>query len=151
MDRKKDTNMKPFEWKVQYYETDQMGIVHHSNYIRWFESARIDFLEQLGIPYHKMERCGIVSPVISVECKYRQMTRFGETVVITPLLKSYNSIRYVVSYEVRNKETGELNATGETAHCFLNKDGKLTALKKELPDMDAILGAQLSPSGDVPS
>lgn len=138
--------MQPFEWKVQYYETDQMGIVHHSNYIRWFESARIDFLMQMGITYEKMEAAGIISPVLTVNCQYRQMTRFGETVTIVPILKSYNSIRYVVSYEVRNKETGVLNAVGETSHCYLSKEGKLVSLKKVLPETDAILKAHLQPT-----
>ena len=56
----------PYIHKVQYYETDQMGIVHHSNYIRWFEEARIDLLEQLGIGYDMIEKEGIISPVIGV-------------------------------------------------------------------------------------
>lgn len=131
--------MYSFEWTVQYYETDQMAIVHHSNYIRWFESARIDFLSKMGIPYDKMEEAGIISPVLSVDCQYRQMTRFGETVAITPVLSSYNGVRYVVTYEIRNKETGVLNATGETSHCFLSKDGKIVSLKKVLPETHAVL------------
>ena len=131
--------MYSFEWTVQYYETDQMAIVHHSNYIRWFESARIDFLSKMGIPCDKMEEAGIISPVLSVDCQYRQMTRFGETVTITPVLSSYNGVRYVVTYEIRNKETGVLNATGETSHCFLSKDGKIVSLKKVLPETHAVL------------
>ena len=131
--------MYSFEWTVQYYETDQMAIVHHSNYIRWFESARIDFLSKMGIPYDKMEEAGIISPVLSVDCQYRQMTCFGETVTITPVLSSYNGVRYVVTYEIRNKETGVLNATGETSHCFLSKDGKIVSLKKVLPETHAVL------------
>lgn len=133
--------MHPFEWKAQYYETDQMGIVHHSNYIRWFESARIDFMAQIGVPYDKMEKAGIISPVLTVDCRYRRMTHFGETVIITPTLKSYNSVRFVVSYEIRNKETGVLHACGETSHCFLNKEGKIVSLKKALPETDAVLKA----------
>lgn len=131
--------MYTYDWNVQYYETDQMGIVHHSNYIRWFESARIDYLAKMGIPYDKIEEAGIISPVLTVSSQYRQMTRFGETVTITPVLKSYNGIRYVVTYEVRNKETGVLNATGETSHCFLNRAGKPVSLKKVLPETHEVL------------
>ena len=116
-----------------------MGIVHHSNYIRWFESARIDYLAKMGIPYDKIEEAGIISPVLTVSSQYRQMTRFGETVTITPVLKSYNGIRYVVTYEVRNKETGVLNATGETSHCFLNRAGKPVSLKKVLLETHEVL------------
>ena len=124
---------------VRYAETDQMAIVHHSNYIRWFESARTAFLSAMGIPYDKMEAAGVISPVLTVNCQYRQMTRYGETVTITPVLSSYNGIKYVVSYEIRNKETGVLNATGETSHCFLSKDGKLVSLKKVLPETHEVL------------
>ena len=131
--------MYTYDWNVQYYETDQMGIVHHSNYIRWFESARIDYLAKMGIPYDKIEEAGIISPVLTVSSQYRQMTRFGETVTITPVLKSYNGIRYVVTYEVRNKETGVLNATGETSHCFLNRAGKPVSLKKVLLETHEVL------------
>ena len=56
--------MEAYTHKVLYYETDQMGIVNHSNYIRWFEEARTDFMEQLGMGYAEMEKEGIVSPVL---------------------------------------------------------------------------------------
>lgn len=59
----------PYIHTVQYYETDKMGITHHSNYIRWMEEARIDFLAQMGWDYVKLESLGIVSPVTAVECK----------------------------------------------------------------------------------
>ena len=57
--------------KVQNYETDQMGIVHHSNYIRWFEEARTAYLEEAGAGYKGMEEAGIISPVVSVACRYQ--------------------------------------------------------------------------------
>lgn len=78
--------MEVYRHKTQYYETDQMGIVHHSNYIRWFEEARTDFLEKLGMGYDRMEAEGIISPVLSVSCEYRTMTHFGETVAIAVAL-----------------------------------------------------------------
>ena len=68
----------PYRHKVQYYETDTMKIVHHSNYVRWMEEARVDMLEQMGIGYDVMERSGILSPVLSVSCEYKSMTRFPE-------------------------------------------------------------------------
>lgn len=130
--------MESFKWKAQYYETDQMGIVHHSNYIRWFESARIDFMSRMGIPYDKMEEAGIISPVLTVSCQYHRMTHFGDTVEITPLIKMYNGIRLVISYTVKKQENGELVAEGETSHCFLNRDGKIVSLKKVLPQTHAV-------------
>lgn len=58
--------------KVQYYETDQMKVVHHSNYIRWFEEARTDYMSQVGVPYAEVERAGIIIPVVDVSCKYKK-------------------------------------------------------------------------------
>ena len=55
--------MKDYIRKVQYYETDRMGIVHHSNYIRWFEEARIFYMEKMGYSYSEMEKTGIMIPV----------------------------------------------------------------------------------------
>lgn len=137
--------MQPYEWKAQYYETDQMGIVHHANYIRWFESARIDFMEQMGISYKKMEEDGIISPVLSASCNYHHMTYFGDTVQVIPSIKAYNGIRLVISYEVKNKKTGAIQAKGETSHCFLNKEGKLLSLKKAAPEIDAAFKAHMEP------
>ncbi len=61
----KKIKVKPYEHHVKYYETDQMRIVHHSNYIRWMEEARMDLMEQMGFGYDKMEELEIVSPVLS--------------------------------------------------------------------------------------
>ena len=60
-------HIKPYEHHAKYYETDQMGIIHHSNYIRWMEEARIAYMDELGFPYKKVEEAGIISPVLSVQ------------------------------------------------------------------------------------
>ena len=134
-------NWKPYEHTVQYYETDQMAIVHHSNYIRWFEEARVDWMSQLGIPYQALEARGIIIPVLSVSAEYRTMTRFGETVRITPRLTRYSGVRMEVSYEITNAETGELRTRGTTAHCFLNRSYRPVTLKRYAPEYDAIFQA----------
>ena len=126
--------MKEYEHKVQYYETDQMKIVHHSNYIRWFEEARIDFLEQLGMPYEKMEADGIISPVVSASCEYKSMTHFGDIVLIEVKIGKYNGIKLEISYIVRDSHTGEIRAVGETGHCFLDETGKFVSLKRKFPE-----------------
>ena len=101
--------MKPYEHKAQYYETDQMGIIHHSNYIRWFESARIDFMSQAGVDYADMEKEGIISPVLTVSCKYRSMVHFGDVVLIEPEIRSYNGVKLCLFYTVQDKVTGRLD------------------------------------------
>lgn len=120
-----------YEHRVQYYETDQMGIVHHSNYIRWFEEARTEMLRRAGIGYGKMESLGIISPVLEVSAKYRTMTRFEDVVRIFVKIEKFNGIILVLSYQVEDKETGEIRCTGESRHCFLDEMGHPMSLKKE--------------------
>ena len=73
-------DMEMYIHKVQYYETDKMGITHHSNYIRWMEEARVDMLEKIDFGYDKLESEGIISPVVGVECEYKESTRFAENI-----------------------------------------------------------------------
>ena len=103
-------NFSPYKHKVQYYETDTMKIVHHSNYIRWFEEARVDILEQMNLGYDVMERAGVLSPVLSVSCEYKKMTRFPETVEIFVRLERYTGVKFELRYEIRGAEDGELRA-----------------------------------------
>lgn len=127
--------MNKYAHKTQYYETDQMGVIHHSNYIRWFEEARVDMLEQLELGYADMEAAGIVIPVLAVSCEYKKMTRFGETVEIGVRLTSLSGVKFSIEYEVKEQRTGELRCTGETRHCFLNKEGKPLNMKKTYPEI----------------
>lgn len=128
----------PYKHKVQYYETDQMGIVHHSNYIRWFEEARTDLLEQLGTGYDKIEKAGIISPVLGVECDYLRMVRFGDTVIIKANVVEYNGIKLILEYKVLDAETEMIHCIGVTKHCFLNEKGKPVMLKKKHPELHKI-------------
>lgn len=126
--------IRPYLHKAQYYETDQMGVVHHSNYIRWFEEARCDFMDQMGMGYRAMEEDGILSPVLSAQAEYRASVYFQDTVEIRLQVKAYNGIKLVISYTVTDQATGELRCTGETSHCFLDRSGKLLTLKKAHPE-----------------
>lgn len=127
--------MKSYKHKVQYYETDQMGIVHHSNYIRWFEEARIDMMEQMGFGYDQMEQLGIISPVLGVEADYLRMVRFGVSVTIETTIKEYNGIKLEISYRVIDDKTEMVHCRGLTKHCFLNQKGRPISLKKEFTDI----------------
>lgn len=109
--------MVHYEHKVQYYETDGMGIVHHSNYIRWFEEARVDLLEQLGFGYDRIEEAGYSGPVLEVSCQYKTMSKFGETVRIEASITQYNGVRMTLHYDVYDKATARyaVPATAATA------------------------------------
>ena len=82
--------------QAQYYETDQMGIIHHSNYIRWMEEARIAYMDEMGFPYRAVEEAGIVSPVLEVQCAYKSMTHFGDRVCIEVKLRSFSGVKYEI-------------------------------------------------------
>lgn len=118
---------------VKYYETDCMKIVHHSNYIRWFEEARIDYFGKIGAPYDVMEAEGFVAPVLSVSCEYKSMTRFGEDVYVFLRLEEFNGIRYAFSYRVVDQKSGELRCTGRSSHCFIDEHNKPINLKRKAP------------------
>lgn len=126
---------KVYEHRVQYYETDQMGIVHHSNYIRWFEEARTDMLRQAGYGYGKLESLGIISPVLQVSADYQSMTHFEDLVVIRVKLLQFNGIILRLSYQVEDSVTKEVRCTGESKHCFLDTDGRPVSLKKKNREM----------------
>ncbi len=130
--------MEPFVHKVQYYETDMMGVTHHSNYIRWMEEARVDFLEQLGFPYARMEAEGVLSPVRSLNCEYRRPTGFGEEIEIRVRVEAFTGARMNVAYEMRNAR-GETVCQARSEHAFLNREGRLLRLNRTMPEFcDAI-------------
>lgn len=125
-------------WKhvVQYYETDQMQIVHHSNYIRWFEEARTWMMTDMGFSYQTMEEIGVMVPVLSVNAQYKRMVTFGQTVTITAEVTQFNGVRMTLSYEVRDSETNELYCTGESTHAFLDKETyRPMSLKRSHPEL----------------
>ena len=131
--------MHTYIHKVRYYETDKMGITHHSNYIRWMEEARIDFLKYIGYGYAQLERDGIISPVIGVECQYKHPTTFDDEVKITVGVDEFKGVRLVIAYSMTNASTGDLVLTGKTMHCFTDANGKPIILKKRFPEFDCVL------------
>jgi len=87
---------------VRYYETDQMGIVHHSNYIRYFECGRTAMLKELGLPIERIEEAGVMLPVVSVECRYKTPAVLGDTLRIVTSVDEVPRARLVIRNEVYN-------------------------------------------------
>lgn len=131
--------MEDYIRRVHYHETDKMGITHHSNYIRWMEEARIDFLDQLGYNYARLEREGIISPVIGIDCRYKHPTRFDDQVRIHVTVEEFRGVKLVIGYTVTNLATGDEVLTGTSTHCFVDTEGKPIILKKQFPDFDSAL------------
>lgn len=131
--------MAAYVHKVQYYETDMMGVTHHSNYIRWMEEARTIFLAEYGYSYDRLENMGIISPVLGVDCKYKVSTTFADEVEIEVAVKEFKGVRLIIEYIMKRKSDGVLVLEGTTEHCFLNKNFKPINLKKEYTDFYNLL------------
>lgn len=126
-----------FERKINYYETDRMGVVHHSNYIRFLEECRCFWLEQVGMPFGLLEENGITIPVLGVNCSYKYHVTFEDTILIHPFVKEYTGVRMTIGYKVEDKKTGKVVLLGETKHCFTNKELKPINLKKYNPEFSS--------------
>lgn len=123
-----------FERKINYYETDRMGVVHHSNYIRFLEEARCQMLDANRMPYSAFEEQGVMIPVLGVNCNYKLHVTFDDIIQIKPFVKDFNGVRLTMGYQIINKKTGNLVLTGETKHCFTDTSLKPIRLQKQIPD-----------------
>ena len=142
--------MKPYLRKVQYYETDMMGVVHHANYLHWMEEARIDFMDQLGFPYSEMERKGVFSPVKALSCEYKHSCSFGDEISISVLVESFNGVIMTIVYEMKSRK-GETVCGARSEHVFLNKEGRFVRLKRDLPEFCAAVENTMNASSLTPN
>ena len=124
-----------YKRKAHYHETDQMGIIHHTNYIKWFEEARIALMKDMGVPYSAMEEQGIISPVLHISCDYGKMVRFDQEVVEQTTITSYSCVKFCDAYVVKDPEEETTFVTGASDHCFLSKEMRPVSLRKSAPDM----------------
>ena len=123
-----------YERTINYYETDRMGVVHHSNYIRYLEEARVEWLEALNMPFDLLEKNKITIPVLGVNCTYKHHVTFGDTILIKTYAKEYTGVRMTIGYEITDKKNGNIVLTGETKHCFTDSNLKPINLKKHNPE-----------------
>ena len=130
-------DIKDYTHYVQYYETDKMGITHHSNYVRWMEEARVDFLKQIGWDYAKLESEGIISPVVGVSCKYKNSSTFDDLITIKVNVDEYSGIKLKFRYLMTNSK-GQTVCEGSSEHCFVSADGKIIQIKKSYPELSQI-------------
>ncbi len=138
-----------YERKVNYYETDAMKVVHHSNYIRFLEESRIYYMDKMGLPYSKMEEEGIMIPVLSVNCEYKHPASFDEILEIEVHIKEYSGVKLIMEYVITNKNTGLICLTGETKHCFTDKNMKPISLKKVKPYMHEKFLEEIKKIGEI--
>lgn len=135
--------MEPYVHEVQYYETDAMRCTHHSNYIRFMEEARLDYLRRLGWGYEKMEADGLVSPVVSLSCSYKAPTHFGDRIEISVSITRLSGTRLTFSYVMRC--AGTVVFTGDSCHCFLDEHGEPVLMRRRCPAFTDAISHLLSP------
>ena len=126
-----------YERKINYYETDKMGVVHHSNYIRFLEEARCYWMEKIGIPFSALEEKGVTIPVLGVNVEYKHHVTYDDTILIKVIIKEFSGVRMTVTYDVRDKKTGEKVIEAETKHCFTSKELRPVSLKKYAPEFNS--------------
>ena len=113
--------MKSFETKirVEYHHTDQMGIVHHSNYIKFFEVARTEWLRAVGLTYKEMERRGVMMPIVDVSVRYKQPAYYDELISVTAIVDELPMARMCFKYEIRGEDSRDI-AYGSTTLGFID-------------------------------
>ena len=130
--------MEPYRRTAQYHETDQMGIIHHANYVKWMEEARVAFMAETGFGYETIEAQGVVVPVIGISLEYKKPVRFAEEFEVTVRVARYNGRILELGYTIRNLTQGTLCTVASSKHCFL-KDGRMVAVSSVLPALHETL------------
>lgn len=125
----------PYTRMVFYYESDRMDIVHHANYIRMAEEARVDFMAKIGLPYDKLEARGILLPLLSASCRYLRPLRFGEHLEVYTKIERYNGFHLDLCYDIFCVESGALCTKAETCHCFTNSALKPLRVRDKYPEI----------------
>ena len=121
--------------RVRYAETDQMGVVYHSNYLIWFEIGRTDWLRETGWTYREMEADGIQLPVIEAHCEYRQGAKYDDDVEIRTRATKVSAVRMQFDYQAIRCADGVTLATGHTVHATISRDGRPVRMPDRVKDL----------------
>ncbi len=127
--------------RPRYSETDQMGVIYHSNYFKYFEVGRTDFYKLIGYSYKNLEAEGILFPVLECGCTFGSPAHYDEEIRVITRLENFKFARFRMHYDIfRSDEEGEkLLVSGFTEHAFANKELKPINIKKTNPALYAEL------------
>ena len=117
---------------VHYYETDKMGVVHHSNYARWLEEARTYYFNDTDLAYVETESYGVFCPLTDMSLKFKSFARYGDRFTIRLKMSKYTGVRFRVYYTAVNQD-GKVLFEGETGHAFVNANHKPVSLSRAIP------------------
>ena len=122
--------------RVRYAETDQMGVVYHSNHFIWFEVGRVEFMRELGFAYKDMEReTGCHIAVVDARCRYKAPALYDDEVIVRTHLKNVRESMIHFGYELLRAGDGTLLAEGETTHIVIDKQMKIAAIAGKYLDV----------------
>ena len=127
---------------VHYYETDKMGVVHHSNYVRWLEEARTFFFNDADLAYVETESYGVMSPVTDVSMKFKHFAKYGESFTVKLEMTKYTGVRFRIAYTVVN-QNGDTILEAESGHAFIDMAMKPVALSRAIPHRHELMKALL--------
>ena len=125
--------------RVAYADTDAMGVVYHAVYLRWFENGRTELLREIDYPYAELEKRLIWLPIVKATLEYKKAARYDDLLEIVTQFEELGQASMILSYEIFNKETGELLVTGSTRHAITTDKLKPIALGKAFPEFYAVL------------
>ena len=114
--------------RVRFVETDLMGVVHHSNYLRWFEMARVEYLRTADVLLPDLIADGILFPITDVQCKYRQSAYFDEKIRVEARLVDFSRAKLCFAYRVVRETDNVLLAEGTTQNVFTDDKGRIIRL-----------------------
>lgn len=111
--------------RVIYADTDQMGVVYHSNYLKYFEIGRTELLRELGMSYKKIEEYGILFPVKEAFVDYKVSIKYDDLIVIHTQVSELKNVSIKLKYEIKNEDESIIYSSGYTLHPFIDRNGKI--------------------------
>lgn len=126
-------NEKSLIHLTQYYETDQMNVIHHANYVKWMEEARTNFFKEIGIDLSIFDKKKVSLAVLFQSVNYQKYVKFNERIEIKCRCVELSNIKIKFEYDFFNLNQNCICAKGTTNHCFVNDKMEPVILKKKLP------------------
>lgn len=124
-----------YEREINYYETDKMAVVHHSNYAKYLEECRIKMLQHYNMPMEMFEEMGYMIPVLELHGEFKESIRFGETIKIVAKVEKVTPLRFYFDYIIYDETMTHIKHKAKTSHCFINSKYQPVSMKKEVPEL----------------
>jgi len=121
--------------RVRYKETDQMGVVHHANYLSWFEMGRTELIREAGLSYRQLEERGILLPLTDTSLSFKYPARYDDEIEVRTWVEEISPVRIVFAYEIRRAADEQLLVTGKTHHAFTTPDFRPVRVNRLQPEV----------------